>query len=168
MSAIGHLVAPECRAEVWGKRTVKTASLLNLWPLPMPPKSPNLWQGKSRPQRVRSQGLVPDQGETPESERSRGTEAKVSQLRGRSWETFALLSLAWSTCKRVSAMAGTSRAANFCLLSFLCWTLQPSLSLFFSIFSASEVNWLILYIYSISSKIWKTILKRAISFNEAS
>lgn len=133
MSAIGHLVPPECRAEDWGKRTVKTAPLVNLWPLPMPPRSPNLWQGKSRPQRVRSQGLVPDQGETPESERSRGTEAKVRQLRGRSWETRPF-EPASSTCKRVSTMSGTSRAANFCLLSFLCWTLQPSLSLFFFLF----------------------------------
>ena len=68
----------------------------------------------------------------------------------------------------VSTLAGTSGAANFYLLSFLCWTLQPSLSLFSPYFFASEVNWLILYVYSISSKIWKTILKRVISFNETS
>ena len=89
-------------------------------------RSPKAKGLTSRPGRVRARARDPDQEETTESERCKGTKANIRQHTGRSCPSESGL----ITCKPCQ-LSGTSGATNFYLLSFLCWTIQPPPSLFF-------------------------------------
>ena len=79
-----------------------------------------------------------------ESERGKGTKANRDQAtHSKELGNLCPFEPGLIHLQAVSTLAGTSGATNFYLLSFLSWTLKPSLSLslFFSrTFFASEVN----------------------------